>query len=280
METAFVIYLNMNIADDKKVLKLNALFKRKQKLNRVEIDSTIQKIRAEYDKFIITFHKPISVKSNFEQRYKEALIHSIDMERFLRDEIYVVKSIYENEKNLEKNRLIELEIERKNKIRRTQPDFADRILKELKDKVTVYPSVSIHKDASYEIIHLYGAINYFEKHHWPQLDKFIEKSQNWALRGEKKDFNNEIWRFISSEPDCIPQVLERYVILLNSTSPTLKEVTREAQECIKKAAFLLNDIASRCQIMIKKGVDSSEIEKHLDFVLQIIDDFRIKDFKK
>jgi hypothetical protein len=258
---------------------MNPFAKRKQKLKKSEIDAAISKIRSEYDKYIVTFHKPAILKQEFEWRYKNAQIESMDMERFLREEIAAVQSIFIHQKKKDKEKSAEVERERIRTLKKGQPDFADKVLEKLKNKIIAYPSLNFHKDASYEIIHLYGAIREFENQHWPPLDNFISENKSWALRGEKKDFNNEIWRFIPSGENGIPVVLERYFLMLNSTDTTLKDISREAQECMKRAAFLLNDILWSCNHIIKKGIDSTNIEKNLNFVQNIIDDFRIKDLK-
>lgn len=258
---------------------MNPFAKRKQKLKKIEIDAVIKKIRSEYDKYIVTFHKPATLKQGFENRYKNAQIQYMDMERFLREEIAAVQSIFALQKKKEKHRFNEIEQERLKALKKGQPDFADKVLEKLKNKIISYPPLEFHKDASYEITHLYGAIREFEQNHWPILDRFISENKSWALRGEKKDFNNELWRFLPSGENGIPLVLERYHLMLNSTDIMLKDISREAQECLKQAAFLLNDILWSCNSIIKKGIDGSIIEKDLIFVQNIIEDFRIKDLK-
>ena len=258
---------------------MNPFSKRKQRLKKEEIEAAFIKICAEYDKYIVTFLKSATLKHAFERRYRNALIESMDMERFLREEIFAVKSLFVHEQDLEKERSADLERERQKQLRKNQPDFADKVLQQFKDKIIVYPPLSFHKQASYEIIHLYGAIGEFEKNHWPLLDQFISDNQSWALRGEKKDFNNILWRFIPSGENRIPVELERYNLLLNSSETSLRDISREAQQCIKKAAFLLNDIVLSCNSIIRSGIDSSNIEKNLNFVQNIIIDFRIKDLK-
>ncbi|MBI9099619.1 MAG: hypothetical protein JEY91_14160 [Spirochaetaceae bacterium] len=253
--------------------------KRKQKLKKPEIDAVIDKIRGEYDKYIVTFHKPATLKQAFENRYRTALIEGMDIERFLNEEIAAVQSIFIHQKKIDKEKKTEQEKERQKALRKNQPDFADQVLKKLKDKIIVYPALKFHKDASYEITHLYGAIWKFEKQHWPSIDNFISENQSWALRGEKKDFNNEIWRFIPSGENGIPVVLERYYFMLNRSDTPLKEISYEAQQCIKQAAFLLNDILWSCNQIIKTGIDSNIIEKNLIYVQNIVEDFRIKDLK-
>lgn len=258
---------------------MNPFVKHKHKLKQQEIDAAITKIRDEYDKYIVTFHKAMTLKVSFERRYTEARIHSVDMERFLSEEIVAVKSLFVHQKKIDDGKNAEAERERLKQLRKSRPDFADKILKQLKDKVMVYPSLKFHEDASYEIIHLYGAIQFFEQQHWPALDHFISEHQSWALRGEKKDFNNELWRFLPSGENHIPVELERYCILLNSTNIPLNEISAEARQCLKKAAFLLNDIVWSCNTIISKGIDSTLIEQNLNFVQTLIEDFRIKDLK-
>jgi hypothetical protein len=201
------------------------------------------------------------------------------MERFLGEEIAAIKSIFIHQEKLEKTRLADEERARLKQLKKSQPDFADKILQKLKDKVVVYPPLKFHSDASYEIIHLYGAIRLFEEQYWPSIDHFISEHQSWALRGEKKDFNNELWRFLPSGENNLPLVLERYYILLNSKETPLAEISAEARQCLKKAAFLLNDIIWSCNTIIKKGIDSSNVEQSLNFVQNIVEDFRIKDLK-
>lgn len=175
--------------------------------------------------------------------------------------------------------MAEAEIARLKDRRKGQPDFADKVLEQFKKKISAYPRLRIHPEASYEIEHLYGAISQFEKLYWPALDKFISENRTWALRGEFRDFNNELWRFTPSGDKGIPIVLEKYCLLLDSPSITLKEKSIEAQQCIKEAAFILNDIVWSCKEIMKKGIDGANIEKSLDFVQNIISDFRIKELK-
>ncbi|MCP4160840.1 MAG: hypothetical protein GY760_12270 [Deltaproteobacteria bacterium] len=259
---------------------MNPLSRRKQKLSKKEIDSAIRKISAEYDKYIVTYQKSTSLKNAFERRCSEAIFISTDMERFLGEEIAAVKSLFDYQEKLLKERVEEQEKLRIKEIRKSQPDFADRILKKLKEKMIAYPPLKIHNDASYEIIHLYGAINNFDRLYWPKLDHFISDNQSWGFREDKKDFNNEIWRFVPSGPNRVPPVLEHYCLLLNSKKPKLREISTEAQQCIKRAAFLLNGIVDSCNSIIKTGIDGGLIKKDLEYIQNIILDFRIKDFKQ
>lgn len=258
---------------------INPFSRNKQKLKKNEIESALSKIRAEYDKYIVTYHKPATLKEAFERRYKNAQIESMDMTRFLSEEIAAVQSIFTHQDKMDKERKAETEQVRLKEMRKGQPDFADRVLEKLKNKMLAYPSLNFHKEASYEITHLYGAMREFEKCHWPPLDRFIRDNGSWALRGEKKDFNTELWRFVPSGDGSVPLILERYFLMLNATDVPLKEISIEAQQCIKQAAFLLNDIIWSCNQIIRKGIDGSNIEKNLKFVQNIIDDFRIKDLK-
>lgn len=272
-----ILYIPLPIS--RIVVTMNPFAKRKQKLKKSEIEAAINKIQSEYDKYIVTFHKPARLKQEFEWRYTNAQIEHMDMERFLKEEIAAVMAIYDHQKKIEKDKIAKIEHERVKKIRKNQPDFADTVLEKLKAKIVAYPPLKFHKDASYEITHLYGAIGKFEEEYWPALDRFISENQNWALRGEKIDFNNEIWRFLPSGEDGVPVILERYYLMLNSTNSTLKEISRESQECMKNAAFLLNEIIWSCNHIIKKGIDSSNIDQSLKFVQNIVIDFRIKDLK-
>lgn len=259
--------------------KINSFFQRKQTLSDNEIKAALNKIRAEYNKYIVTFYKSAALKEEFEYRYRNACIESRDIEIFLKEEIVVVKSLFAHQNDLRKEKMAAEEKQRLNDARKSQPDFADRVLEKLKKKMLVYPPLKIHQEASYEIEHLYGAINQFEKRYWPQIDRFIQENRNWALRGEKRDFNNELWRFTPSGEDGIPVILEKYCLLLNSQAATLKEISFEAQQCMKEAAFLLNDILWSCKEIASKGIDNSYIEKSLNFVQNVINDFRIKDLK-
>jgi len=273
------LILSNIFADNRTVVTINPFAKRKQKLKKSEIEATIDKIRSEYDKYIVTFHKPALLKQEFERRYKNAQIEYMDMERFLKEEIIAVKSIFNHQEKIEKDKITKFEKDRMRTLRKNQPDFADKVLEKLKKKIIAYPPLNFHKDASYEIIHLYGALREFERQYWPSLDNFISENKSWALRGEKRDYNNELWRFLPSGENGIPVILERYYLMLNSKNTTLKDISREAQECMKSAAFLLNDIIWSCNHIIKKGIDSTNIDQSLKFVQNIVDDFRIKDLK-
>lgn len=259
--------------------QLNPFARRKQKLSQKEIDSVLHKIRAEYDKYIVTYHKSAALKEEFERRLRIALIESRDMERFLSEEIAAVRSIYELQEELDRKQMAAREKSRLKALRKEQPDFADKVLEELKSRITAYPKLNVHREASYEIVHLYGAIEEFERKHWPEIDRFIGEYRSWALKGERKDFNLLLWRFVPAAEGKVPPILEKYCLLLDSPDKPLKELNFEAQQCIKEAAFLLNDILWSVKQIISQGIDGRNIEKNLDFVQNVINDFRIRDLK-
>jgi len=273
------VIINGYGADINEMAAINPFTRRKQKLSEKEVEAALSKIRAEYDKYIVTFHKSARLKEEFERRYHNARIEFRDLENFLKEEIAAVKAIFSHQSQLKKEQMAEAEKARLKEQRKNQPDFADRVLEQFKKKITAYPPLQVHREASYEVQHLYGAIYKFEKMYWPVLDRFIAEHRSWALRGERRDFNNELWRFTPSGDNGLPVVLEKYCLLLDSPNVPLKEKLREAQQCIKEAAFLLNDIVRCCKEIMKRGIDGTNIEKSLDFVQNIINDFRIRDFR-
>ena len=146
----------------------------------------------------------MALKRAFQERYRNILEVSGDMERFLKEEMFAVQALFLKQSDRENGEKGTPEQGRQKQSPTRQPDFADRELKTLTDRIHAYPPLNFHEDASDEIIHLYGAIREFEGNHWPQLDRFINEDRSRERRGEDKDYNNLISRFTPTGEGNIP----------------------------------------------------------------------------
>lgn len=254
------------------------MFKKKDSLSRKEIDVALEKIRERYDFYITNFFKDISLKSSFEDRYTSALVSGMDLTWFIRDEMAEVEKHIRNEKK-EAEEIIHY----KDGIRPPDPEeigFADRVIDDLKKRISIYPKLDIHIHASDEVARIYGAMDIFYERHWSGFLSFFEKNFPAKRKSTIPHLENELYSLTSSGKKRLPKKLEKYYSLITSAdSYHHDEAAKEVQVCIKHCAFFLHRIDDEIKDAIKEGYQSETLLEVQHYVKQVLADFRLHDIK-
>ncbi|MDC7241118.1 MAG: hypothetical protein PQJ50_12250 [Spirochaetales bacterium] len=257
-----------------KKLILVPMFSRKKssKLSSKEVEAALTRIRKGYDDYIISYMAAIDEKSAFEDRYITALHARVDLTRFIKDEIEHLQALTrerENEKASMSLRVKAPPVDKRS--------FADKIMAELEKKIEKYPEMDIHEEASIEVKKLYGALNELDVLHWGGISNFIRKVYSSTVSYE---LENRLLRMTTMGEDNVPPELERYLFLLKQRHQYSSELFREAQECIKRASFFLNELKRILEECQDRGLMDENVEIAYKYVENIISDFRLKDLKR
>ena len=240
-------------------------------MSKHEILATSEKIREKYQKYIDFYHKSSNVLLDFERRYTQAVLSGMNLELFIKDEIIIIDTLNRREEE-------KLQAEHKPEIKRES--YADRVINEYRARMEKYPKISLHVQALPDIVYLYGALNEFEKNYWSQLSIQLGVSLP-ALRNSKLvEVEHSMYRLTNIGKSGIPSSLEKYRRMMQEKPLPVKQVESESQSLIKDAAFLLHEIKKMIMDTIKKGNSTPLLEKSLELIQNIINDFRLKDIKK
>jgi hypothetical protein len=250
---------------------------KQEKLTPAQIEKLITRIRNEYKDYIIRYQKPFSVQNGFELRYLQARQKKIDLEGFLKAEIEVLMEL--NRREEEKLRKRQEPKRAKKKAR----SYADKIIERIEKRISKYPDLMIHQEASYEMRKLFGALQFLKKKYWNDI--------SYMLRGNTITANETYFREIDTpardifldKGDFVPALLRIYVRLLRSRPRDWEAIDTEEKRCIIEVAFFLHNVLARLD-RIKKNNDSNSenresIEEVGDFIATMIKDFRLKDIK-
>lgn len=237
----------------------------------------LKKIRKGYNDYIVTYMKTPRAKEDFERRYFIAAKYKDDMARFLKTEIEILNDLVlrEEEAHREKKRTEQLKESRR--IRYKNGGFADRILQQLEDKIKSYPDADITDEASMEIKKLYGAIQLLESQHWNTICRFIRELNSLDRSIERLE--NILWSLVPRAGKS-PAALDRYLFLLSRDEPDLQAIAIEEQECMKKAAFFLNELLQIYNMNREQLIPESPSEVSFHFINQMVFNFRLFDIKK
>ncbi len=250
------------------------------KLTRAEIDRTVEKVVKRYDEYIRRFFRSPRLKSAFEERYFHAVKHQMDMQQFLAAEIDVVEELIRREEE---------------KAARKAPpsapgavkkdDFADRILKEFEAKIEKYPEIRIHKDANPEIRHMLGALGVLDSEHIPMLQDAL-KNTNYAFNTQgMMTLDGQLRSLSSVGTDGISPRLTRYFNLLSVFPRDYKAIDREEKSFILEVSFFLHDLYDiltqvSTDLYAMSRAEQGKLQRGKMFIEGMIDDFRLKDFKR
>ncbi len=107
---------------------------KKKKLSTDEIGRAVQKVRAQYNDYIIRYTKPPSIKDDFEFRYAQAKRIHADIPSFLHAEISVLNELVQREEQKKRQKPAKTE-------KKKGPDFADRIMEQHRQQIEKYPDL-------------------------------------------------------------------------------------------------------------------------------------------
>jgi hypothetical protein len=249
-----------------------------KKLTPSEITDVVAKIRRKYDEYHYKFFKSLSYKREFEKRYISALKNKVDISSFLLAEISAIEEL--NKRAEEK--YLQKEIKANNVKKKS---IADKVLEENKRKIRKYTDINFHKDANEEIRRLFGALNTLEQEYWPKLYPAL-KNTSYSLNTKiMMNLETQLHELGGSGKEGMSPKLERYVTRLNHFPRDYSMVDKEEKNYILETAFMLHDIVNVVESVKEKNdampeENKEKLENVLQYVTHVIDDFRLKEFKK
>lgn len=241
------------------------------RLTDQEIDRTVARIRAEYDHYIVHFHKTPDTKRKFEDRYAEALRNRTDLTLFLGAEITVVKSLIERARE-------EASAPPPAPKPAKKVSYADMIVEQLRARIKDYPALGLpeHPEKSPDVDKLYGTLRWFRKELWEYLYPiFLGKCASPALFSADVELGA-----LTLQGDRWPKEVETYWALLNSKTE-LSQVARAQNRCLLQGAQLLQKIKRLLDnAALEESLTPSElnvVKKAQAFVERVLSDFRLKE---
>jgi len=255
---------------------------KRKRLSDAEIRSAVDKIRQRYKDYMVQFMKDRSALDSFEQRYIEAMRARLDLALFLHAEKTVVEVLIQREQdrlNAEQQKAIQ---EKKQK--QESKSFADRVLAEHKRKISKYPPLPVHPDASEELERLYGCLQTLEREYWPELEKYMRSAYTSSMLSPRMRLEERILALCRPAGGDLPPRLSRYKSLFEWIPRNGREIEKEGKKCLVEAAFFLHDLEDVLSEMKKSGNlskdEARDLDNLLEYVNNLLSDFRLKDFRK
>lgn len=252
---------------------------RKKSLTQDELDKAMEKLRARYDHYITSYMKPMKVKSDFESRYSQALASRMNMELFIQGELEMLEELFQHEEEREEKEDQEEHTRQKRQEKYGDSGYFQKVVEDQDREMEKYPFLKLHPHASKEMGFLFGAINDFEKNFWRALESFLMNVFPSERNNALATMDQNLWRCTHCRSGQVPVILERYVMMLDSEE-LYGDLIHESQICIKEAAFLLHDIRNAIQASWELGYEDERISFAYAMILNMIQDFRLKDIKK
>ncbi len=256
--------------------------KKKKRLTDAEIREAVEKIRKRYADYMVMYQKPRNALDAFEERYLSVLRARMELSLFLHAEKNVIEQLIQKEED--RRRKDEEEAEKKKQSRAQQQSVADRVMEKHRQQIEKYPRIKIHDDAAEEIERLFGALGALEREYWNDLERLIRKTFPNALVSPRQRVEEQMLRLCGAGFSDVPPRLSRYRSLFDWFPRNYREIEKEGNKCILESAFFLHDLLDvGTKIAKSEELNAEElarVEKMLEYVHTVIDDFRLKDFKK
>lgn len=228
-------------------------------LSEKEINTTLSKIRKDYESGIEKYGSRAYDLMAFNDRYREALKNRQDLSSFLLAEIRVLEDIKTAlmEKDLEKQRQKQTEEEAK------QNSFMNKvedIIEKFQNAIEKYPKEYLHNNADDELTYLYGAFKELYDCFSVVRSFCSGKSGDYVVETAIKDYDNKFQQFVTpiGEIHC-PQIFADYVFGLKTGDNT----SRAEQFILKESGFFLHSFVDKMDsirnIALKVGIDNEII---------------------
>ncbi|MFO7848660.1 MAG: hypothetical protein R6V67_01760 [Spirochaetia bacterium] len=258
-----------------------------KKLTSHEIELAVEKIRENYNRYMVRYVKNRRARDAFEERYLEARRARVNLDRFIIDELSWIKRLEaqaeadrrEEKKNSSGNR--------RGKDGQKLPkkeSFADKIFAELRSRIEKYPFIGLEAEEVYEVDKLYGAIGVFERNYWPNIERIYRKVYPTRYSGPRIIIENQLFNLTEPATGKFPPRLQNIVSLLGRFPRDYREIEWEAKQCILNASFFLHSLSDELIKLKEEDILGEEqrktVEKARDFVHTVIADFRLSDLKE
>jgi hypothetical protein len=256
---------------------------KRNKLSFEEIERARDRILQEYDHYIVRFMKPRKLRNDFEDRYLSVLKLRMDMASFLHAEMTTIHELQRKEEERISNEHNKAAEKASQGMRKKPGSFADKIIKENREKIAKYPDKAVHPDASFEIRRLFGAMSEFEHKYWPDIERCMRKIAPSMFSGPRVVLERRIFDVWSDTKDGVSPRLASYVALFHRFPRNVRDIERYEQRFIVDSGYLLHDIYREIGAIktndILKVDERNFLEKMYEYVHTVIDDFRLNDFK-
>ncbi len=268
-----------------------------KKLSEKEINEVLIKIRGKYLKLISEFNKSDSIMKAFEDRYYNALKNKMDISMFLFAEIEAVGEL----NKIEEEKELKSQLEKESK---KEKSFVEKVFDENIKKIQKYPLVELIQETSEEIQHLFGAIRILIVKYWIIITEIYKEDYSSKNKILLKDLYQKLLSTFDYKGN-VP-IAKSYLIALQLKPKDDKRIDYEHNLIIKETGFLLNEIMKKLKMIsinksipfperilnlskqnddwLKKNFDGltylQGFQKVIDYIENIINDFRIKEFKR
>jgi hypothetical protein len=251
----------------------------RRRLSPSEIDKTVEKIRLRYREYAERFGKPSSAGQAFDERYYAALrSRGADLATFVLAEASAVEELF-HRAEMEERKAEESNTRQTS--RRTTP--SDRMISGFKKRISKYPKIPIHVEADEDVSRLYGALWVVDREVWPPVDRLFRTLYPSYQSGPRSGLEARLYGLTSSQNGRLPSALERYQYLLQRTPKDYSEVEKEQHRCILEASFFLHDMLDALHnLRWEKSThttQTADVDRGIDFVKGVIEDFRLRDLK-
>ena len=164
-------------------------------------------------------------------------------------------------------------------------DFADKIIKQNLEKIGKYPKIIIHKDASEEIKRLAGGLNKIYEVHIPELHGIFRQVEANPNIKYMEVYESRLRALAYLGKGMVPSHLSRYFAYLNRFPRDYRSIDWEEKQYILESAFLLHDMHSTLVHILEDAPKLTQDLKDqlttiIDYVMGMIEDFRLKDLKR
>ncbi|HUI71276.1 MAG TPA: hypothetical protein VL354_12220 [Spirochaetia bacterium] len=224
------------------------------------------------------YFKPKTLKEAFEERYVRALRARVDISSFLIAEISAIEELIRREEKKATAEPAKADAEK-------QQSIADRVVEENRKRIAKYPDIAFHPDASEEVRRLLGALSVLLRDRWEKLGDALQRTMYSMSSSEMLSLDSKLHSLAATDKEEVPQLLVRLVSQLRKFPRNYPQIERHEKEYILEAAFLLNDLVIVLERVRQVHADvtaesKKTIEETLAYVSQIVNDFRVKDFKR
>ena len=269
---------------------------KRKKLSKSDIDERLQRIRSTYDEYMVRYIKNSNAREAFERRYRDALVSRIELDHFLNVELKVALEMCAKEKKRQRQAeadkiLSDSEHERSLKggenpedALERRKDFADKYIDKMKQKAEKYPVAGLENSEVWEVDHLYGALQRFEREHWPPVDRVYRKIYPSRYDGPRITLENKLLELSEARMGGIPQVLHTLQMLMGRFPRNYREIEWEIKQNILRAAFFLHNARDEIHKLTHESYlengERAAVRAALEYVEAVIEDFRLKDLKQ
>lgn len=254
---------------------------RRKRLTDDEVKEFVRRIRDKYSVYQERFSKSGRRFLDFEDRYIEAIRARLDIASFLQAETEVVDQLIANEE--ERKRIESKKVEAEKARRVAQENVATRYFQEQKRRIAKYARLPVHPDASEELERLFGALGAIDREFWSDIEKLLRKAYTSIYTSPRSRIEEKILQLCRPGAGDIPPRLSRYRALFEWFPRNYLEIEKEEKKTLLESAFFLFDLEDVLGEMQKAEVlldaDRDLAGRMREFVINLISDFRLKEFK-